>query len=161
MQGAFEHRIEVGEEDIDALGHANNVAFVRWIQAVAIAHSDSVGMDFAAYVELGSFFVVRRHEVDYLRPALRGEGLRVRTWIDSAAAAKCERATEILRESDGEVLARARTTWGYVEAATGRPVRIPDSIRLAFGFPPRARAAATSVASGEAPATRAVSEEAS
>ena len=134
----FETIIEVGEGDIDMLGHASNVAFVRWIQDIAIAHSTSVGLDVAAYRDLGAFFVVRRHEVDYLRPALRGDALALRTWIASHAAAKCERMTEILRVSDGTPLARASTTWGYVEATSGRPVRIPDSIRVAFGFPPRA-----------------------
>ncbi len=134
----FEHRIVVAEGDIDGLGHANNIAFVRWIQDVAVAHSAAVGFDFTTYVAMGSFFVVRRHVVDYLRPALRGDDLSVRTWIGSAAAAKCDRHTEIVRGSDGVTLATAVTTWGYVEAATGRPTRIPDSIREAFGFPPRA-----------------------
>jgi acyl-CoA thioester hydrolase len=133
----FEHRIEVTGDDIDALGHASNIAFVRWIQDVAVAHSEAVGFHLGRYVDVGGVFVVRRHEVDYLRPALRGERLVVRTRIDSAQAAKCERATEIAREADGEVLARARTIWGYVEAKTGRPARIPNEVRVAFGFPPR------------------------
>jgi acyl-CoA thioester hydrolase len=140
----FELRIEVGEADIDALGHASNIAFVRWIQDVAIAHSEAVGYPFSAYVALGAVFVVRRHEVDYLRPVLRGDALAVRTWIDNAAAAKCERLTEIVRLADGLPVLRARTTWGYVDATLGRPTRIPDELRVAFGFPPRARIRASS-----------------
>jgi acyl-CoA thioesterase FadM len=62
----------------------------------------------------------------------------MRTWIDSAAAAKCERVTEFTRAGAPETaVAKARTTWGFVEATTGRPTRIPDEIRIAFGFPPR------------------------
>ena len=60
----------------------------------------------------------------------------MRTWIDSAAAAKFERATEFVR-SDGVFVAKALTTWGFVEATSGRPTRIPDEIRMAFGFAPR------------------------
>jgi acyl-CoA thioester hydrolase len=134
----YELRLDVADGDIDMLGHASNLAFVRWIQDVAIAHSSAVGLDLPAYVAMGAFFVVRRHEVDYLRPALRGDALVLRTWIASHAAAKCERATEIVRQADGELLARATTTWGFVEATSGRPMRIPDSVRVAFGFPPRA-----------------------
>jgi acyl-CoA thioester hydrolase len=138
----FEHVIEVGEGDIDMLGHASNIAFLRWIQDSAILHSTAMGLDFEAYRRLGAFFVVRRHEVDYLRPALRGEALLMRTWIDSAAAAKCERVTEVIRlegatGAAGDIVAKARTTWGFVEATTGRPTRIPDDIRVAFGFAPR------------------------
>ncbi len=127
--------IVVAESDIDELGHASNIAYVRWIQDVAVAHSAAVGLDFEAYRKLGGVFFVRRHEIDYLRPVLRGDRLQVRTWIDSAMAAKCKRATEIVDEK-GTVVARAMTTWGYVEMATGRPVRIPEVVRSAFGLRP-------------------------
>ena len=132
--------IVVADSDIDELGHASNIAYVRWIQDVAVAHSAAVGLDFEAYRRLGAVFFVRRHEVDYLRPVLRGERLEVRTWIDSAMAAKCKRATEIINEA-GTVVARAMTTWGYVEMATGRPTRIPDVVRSAFGLKPPTPAA--------------------
>ena len=134
--------IVVADADIDELGHASNIAYVRWIQDVAVAHSTAVGLDFEAYRKLGGVFVVRRHEVDYLRPVLRGDPLQVRTWIDSAMAAKCKRATEIVNEA-GTVVARAMTTWGYVEMATGRPVRIPDTVRNAFGLKPPVGAGST------------------
>ena len=134
----FEHGIRVEDGDIDMLGHASNIAFVRWIQEAAIAHSAARGLDVEAYMRLGACFVVRRHEVDYLRPVLRGESLLMRTWIDSAAAAKCERVTEFRRaDAPDAPVAKARTVWGFVEATTGRPTRIPDEIRMAFGYPPR------------------------
>jgi len=129
--------IQVGEDDIDMLGHASNIAYLRWVQDVAVAHSATVGLDMEGYSQLGAVFVVRRHEIDYLRPVVRGEALELRTWIDSASAAKCQRATEIIRMSAGPevVVARAMTTWGFVELTTGRPTRIPDSVRVAFSQP--------------------------
>lgn len=135
----FTLAMEVGEDDIDMLGHASNIAYLRWVQDVAVAHSATVGLDMEGYSQLGAVFVVRRHEIDYLRPVVRGERLELRTWIDSASAAKCLRATEIVKmstaEPDGLVIARAMTTWGYVELTTGRPTRIPDSVRVAFSQP--------------------------
>ncbi len=137
--------LEVGEDDIDMLGHASNIAYLRWVQDVAVAHSAAVGLDMEGYSQLGAVFVVRRHEIDYLRPVVRGEQLELRTWIDSASAAKCKRATEIVRlvpqaASTGGaaaevVVARAMTTWGFIELATGRPTRIPDSVRTMFSQP--------------------------
>lgn len=121
----------VADDDIDEFGHASNIAYVRWIQDVALSHSITVGLDFEAYRRLGGAFFVRRHEVDYLRPVFRGDRLEVRTSIGSAMAAKCTRLTEIVREG-GTVVARATTTWGYVAIATGRPVRIPGEVRNAF-----------------------------
>jgi acyl-CoA thioester hydrolase len=128
---------EVSEDEIDNLGHANNIAYVRWIQDVAVAHSEAVGLGYEAYYRIGAVFVIRRQEVDYLRPLLRGEAIQVRTWIDSVEAAKCRRATEITRAACGTVAARALTTWGFIDFQTGRPKRIPDDVRVAFGYAPR------------------------
>ncbi len=122
----------VRDDDIDLLGHASNIAFVRWIQEAALAHSAAVGFDLDAYRRLGAIFVVVRHEVDYLRPAMRGDIVDARTWISNVMVAKCERATELVRKSDGRLLARARTTWGFVDLARGRPRRIDKELLVAF-----------------------------
>lgn len=133
----YEHSFDVTADDIDALGHASNISYVRWIQDVAVAHSAAVGLDMAAFGRLGAVFVVRRHEIDYLRPLLRGDAVVARTWIASAMAAKCHRLTELRRAVDGHLVARADTTWGFVDVTTGRPTRIPDALRAAFGIAPR------------------------
>lgn len=125
----------VPEADIDELGHASNIAYVRWVQEVALSHSTAVGFDFDAYRKLGGIFVVRRQEIDYMRSVLRGEQLQLRTWIDTVMAAKCLRATEIFN-AGGTVVARALTTWGYIELESGRPARIPSVVREAFGVAP-------------------------
>lgn len=125
--------VVVAEADIDELGHASNIAYVRWIQDAALAHSVGVGLGFEEYRKLGGIFFVRRHEIDYLRPVLRGDPLELRTWIDSVAAAKCVRSTEIATQ-DGTIVCEARTTWGFVDLGSGRPIRIPQAVRAAFGF---------------------------
>ena len=133
----FRHRVTVGESDLDELGHTNNIQYVRWLQDAAIAHSAHVGLTWERYVALGGVFVVRRHEIDYLRSALRGDELEVRTHVASVMAAKSERRYEIVRLGDETVLVRALTLWGFVDTTMGRPMRIPDEIYVAFGFEPR------------------------
>ena len=123
----------VAAGDIDELGHASNIAYVRWVQDVALGHSTAVGLDLDAYRRLGGVFVVRRQEIDYLRSVLRGYRLELRTRVDKVMAAKCLRATEIATE-EGVVVARALTTWGWIDTATGRPSRIPAPVREAFGY---------------------------
>jgi acyl-CoA thioester hydrolase len=127
--------LEVADTDIDSLGHASNIAYVRWIQDAAVGHSEAVGLDLAAYQRLGAVFVVVRHEIDYLRPALRGDGIEARTWISTVMAAKCLRSTELARVSDGVVLAKSVTHWGFIEVQSGRPRRIPEEVRAAFFAP--------------------------
>lgn len=135
----FRHRVTVTEADLDELGHANNIGYLRWLQDAAVAHSTAVGLTFERYVELGGVFVVRRHEIDYLRSALRGDELEVRTHVATVMAAKSERKYDIVRLRDEVVIARALTMWGFVEIPSGRPTRIPDEIYVAFGFEPRKR----------------------
>jgi acyl-CoA thioester hydrolase len=134
---AFAHELVVADAHIDRFGHANNVAVLQWIQDVAEAHSDAVGFPLAAYERLGSAFVVRRHEIDYHRPSVHGDRLIVRTWVSNARSASCSRGTEITSAEDGRVIVTAMTTWVFAELASLRLVRIPDDIRLAFGFDAR------------------------
>jgi acyl-CoA thioester hydrolase len=121
--------------DIDELGHVSNIAYVRWIQEVAKAHSAAVGLDHAAYLRLGAVFVVRRHEVEYLAPAYAGDEVRLETWIEKWSAATSERRTRIVRASDGRDLARATTVWAFISIETLRPRRIPAELVAIFAKP--------------------------
>jgi acyl-CoA thioester hydrolase len=128
----FEQRRTADPSEIDELGHVSNIAYVRWIQDVAMAHSASVGFAFEDYKRLGAFFMVRRHEVEYLRPAYEGDKILLRTHVATWKGASSRRDTIILREADGQELVRAKTLWAYVDATTGRPRRLPAEIYAAF-----------------------------
>jgi acyl-CoA thioester hydrolase len=130
--GAFSHRISVVPADIDELGHANNVVWVRWINEAAIAHSRSVGLDSATYLALQVIWVVRRHDVEYLAPAFEGEELEALTWVADLRGATSLRRTVL--ERDGRVLARAETTWALVDTTSGKPRRIPREMLERYGF---------------------------
>jgi acyl-CoA thioester hydrolase len=119
--------------DIDELGHVSNVVYLRWVLDVAVAHSRSVGWDYAQYRALGSAFVVRRHEIDYVASVLEGQQVVAETWVDSWKQASVVRRTDLRR---GEtVVARASSLWAFVSLTTGRPQRIPDALLAAFGAP--------------------------
>jgi acyl-CoA thioester hydrolase len=129
---AYAHRIVVQPTDIDELGHANNVVWVRWVNETAIAHSRAVGLGPDVYLAMQVVWVVRRHDIEYLLPALEGEELTALTWVETLRGATSLRRTLIQR--DGKVLARAATTWALIEATTGRPRRIPKEMMARYGF---------------------------
>src|SRR6266576_241472 len=108
VESIFEIPIAVEPADIDGLGHVNNVVYVRWVQDVAVAHWRAVAS--AADQEKLRWMVVR-HESDYKQAAHLGDKIQARTWIGVATRIKFERHTELLRASDGVVLAKARTVW--------------------------------------------------
>ena len=116
--------------DIDGLGHVSNVAYLRWVVEVALAHSYAVGWEVARYRDHGAAFMVRRHEIDYISQVTLGETLRAETWVDTWRPASCIRKTELLR--DGKVVVRAATTWAFIGLSSGRPVRIPEDLAALF-----------------------------
>jgi len=124
--------ITVQPADIDSQGHVNNAVYVQWMDAAAWANSVAVGYDHAKYQSLGSAFVVRRHEIDYLQPAYEGQQLVVATWPCAMVRFNAMRRHQIIRLSDGVTLARAMTQWIYLDTKTGKPRRMEPELIDAF-----------------------------
>ncbi len=123
----FSHSFSVAAEDIDEQGHVNNVAYLRWIQDIAIAHwrhtvSDEMLAKFS--------WVVVRHEIDYKKQAFENEEITVTTWVGEWTHVTCERFTEIHRGPD--LLVKGRTVWCMIDRETARPLRIAKELREQF-----------------------------
>ena len=130
----YEHPVEVVADDIDVVGHANPVVYLRWVQEAATAHwYAAVPPDVAARTT----WAVVRHEIDYKRPAFLGERLVVQTWVGELSAATFERFCEVHRPADGQLLARTRTVWCVIDPSSGRPRRIdPTMVPYFYREPP-------------------------
>jgi acyl-CoA thioester hydrolase len=126
--GCFEHHHTVTSGEIDEQGHANNVAFVAWMQAAAIAHTKALGWSADNYKRLRAGWVVRSHSIQYLQPAFADDRLIVRTWVAEMKKVTSLRKYQIIRQSDRQILAKAKTNWAFVDYETGRPKRIPEEI---------------------------------
>lgn len=131
---AFSHRFSVPASDIDDLGHASNVSWVRWVQDAATAHSRSVGLGLDEYRALGVLWVVRRHDIEYLAAAFADQALVATTWIDSMKGATSLRRTTFRRAEDGAELCHAATTWVLCSIPSGRPTRVPRELLERYGF---------------------------
>jgi acyl-CoA thioester hydrolase len=106
------------------------------VQDAAVAHSEAVGLGLAGYRQRGAVFVVTRHEIDYLRPALAGDELEVGTQVFATGPASAQRYTTIRRVSDAGLLARAVTSWAFIDLRSRRPARIPEDVRSRFTIEP-------------------------
>jgi acyl-CoA thioester hydrolase len=130
--------LAVQPADIDELGHASNLVYLRWVQEAALAHSEALGWPQPRYFERKEAWVVRRHELIYVRPAMPGDLLRIETRVATMSAANSVRKTRVLRANDGAELCRAETDWVYFDLARGRPKRIPEEVKASFPLEPDA-----------------------
>ena len=125
----FEMAFTAAPEHIDELGHVNNVVWVQWMERLAVAHWDAVASD--AHKD-AYFWVITRHEIDYLRAALEGDRVTGRTWVGEAPrGARFDRHMEFLG-NDGRPCVRARTFWAIIDKASWRPIRVPPEVVAPF-----------------------------
>jgi acyl-CoA thioester hydrolase len=118
----------VRDEEIDELGHVNNVAWLERVIALASAHSVAVGLDLPDYLRLGGVMVVRRHVIDYLQSARSGENLIEETWISRLRGARLVRQARFWRERDAALVLAATTDWAWVESEGLRARRMPPAV---------------------------------
>ena len=123
----FSHSFQVAAEDIDEQGHVNNVAYLRWIQDIAVAHWRHSAS--AEQLEHYSWITVR-HELDYKKQAFEGEEVTVTTWVGEWTHVTCERFTEIHRGDD--LLVKSRTIWCMIDRETTKPTRISSELTERF-----------------------------
>jgi len=124
----FVTQVTAGAADIDALGHVNNTVYLRWVQDAATAHWHAVAR--AADIDRW-FWVVTRHEIDYLRTTLVGETLTIETWVGTPKGARFDRFVNI-SGPDGSPRARALTIWALIDRASGRVARVPAEVAAPF-----------------------------
>lgn len=129
----FTIRIHVQPRDIDVLGHVNNSTYQQYLERAAIAHSESLGLTLERYRTLGGVFVMRRIEIEYLRPAATGDILDVTTWVAELRGACAIRYYEIRKPGERELLLTAEALWVWVDAQTLRPRSIPDILQETLG----------------------------
>lgn len=129
----FSISIEVRPEDIDMLGHVNNVVYLRWVQDVAIAHWKAIA---AGEDRKKVLWVVRSHEIEYRKPAFAGQTIKAETWIGRTSRFAFDRHTKIINASSAKTLALARTVWCPIDRKTGRPTDVSPAIRELFSVSP-------------------------
>ncbi|MEZ5344700.1 MAG: acyl-CoA thioesterase [Pyrinomonadaceae bacterium] len=125
----FSHSFKVGKGDIDVHDHVNNVAYLRWIQDVAVAHWLN-----AASAELQKKYTwyVLRHEIDYKDRAFENDEVTATTWVGHATKIKCERFTEIKR--GGNLLVSGKSIWCLLDITSNKPSKITEELKEIFGM---------------------------
>ncbi|AFY42314.1 thioesterase family protein [Nostoc sp. PCC 7107] len=128
----FKTLLRVRHYEMDALGHVNNAVYQNYLEQAAIEHSEHLGATLEVYRELGGVFVMRRVEIDYLRPAVAGDTLEVTTWLKEMRGTRAVRRYEIRKQNEDDLLVTAEALWVWVDAKTMRPRPIPNRLSDKF-----------------------------
>src|SRR5690349_6863540 len=103
---------------MDALGHVNNAVYLHYLEHAGWEHSLSVGMTLERYRQVGGIFVMRRIEIDYLRPAVAEEWLEIATWVPEMHGPRAVRKYHIRRAGTPDVILRATALWAWIDATS-------------------------------------------
>ena len=116
---------------IDENGHVNNVAYVQWMQDIAVEHYESMGGNKPMQL-VNATWVVREHRIEYLLPAFEGEEIEIKTWVENIRRVRSLRKYEFVRKSDNKVLVKGETDWVFIDTKTDRPLPIPENVSSIF-----------------------------
>ncbi|HML21608.1 MAG TPA: thioesterase [Aggregatilinea sp.] len=121
--------------ECDAYGHVNHANYLRYMQEAAMDASATVGYDEARYIALGTFWLIRETDIEYLRPLLYGDQVEVTTWVGDFRRVRSRRFYEMRHTGTGELVARANTDWVYLDRSSARPIGVPPEMVEAFAPP--------------------------
>jgi acyl-CoA thioester hydrolase len=130
VSSLYSKQITIPDSAIDENGHVNNVAYVQWMQDIAVEHYSSIGGVAAQGAD--STWVVREHKIEYFLPAFAGQEIESKTWVENVRRVRSLRKYEFTRKADGKILVKGETDWVFVDSKTGRPREIPIEVLNVF-----------------------------
>ena len=118
----FVHEVHMRWSDMDAYRHINNTAYLAYLEQARVA------MFFDRNEGFSSGTVIRRHEIEYLRPIVyHPEPLRLELWVDTVRGASFVVHYDVL--DGGRVAARASTMCVTIDFDADRPRRLTGEER--------------------------------
>ena len=114
--------LRVRTYECDSYGHVNNANYLNYLEYARYEYLRSVGFDYPLAISEGFGIYVARIEIDYKKPALPDDMLKIKSWPVKKGAVSGVIAQEIWRSE--ELLVTAKVTWAFVDSR-GVPVKIP------------------------------------
>lgn len=118
--------IQVMFFDTDCGGVVSNIAYLRFVEVARTHLAEALGMSLAQMTETQRYPVVVRTEIDYKRGARLGDRLVVEGWLDRVERARFWCAFQIVRPSDGTLIATCRQLLALVQMPEGSVIRLPN-----------------------------------
>ena len=122
--------VEVRYAETDQMGVVHHANYLVWLELARTGLCAASGYDYPSIERAGYLILVTEAELRYHRAARYGDKVQVEVRLERLESRGLRFTYEVRR--DGERLATGRTHHLWVDAATGRPRRIPSPYREAF-----------------------------
>lgn len=127
--GAVTIQRQVAWEDVDPAQHVNNAKYFTYLEESGIQAAAQFGISMHAFLQQGYGTVARRIRIEYKQPALLDDTLEITTYLSDARHVRATRHFIIRRQADQQLIAQAYILWVFVDLQTGKPVRMPATLR--------------------------------
>ncbi len=122
--------LRVRYAETDQMGVVHHANYLIWFEQARTRLCSATGYHYADIEKLGYFLMVTGARIEYRQGARYGDTVRLICWLDRLNSRALRFAYEVLRGD--ELLARGSTEHIWVEAASGRPRRMPEVLREPF-----------------------------
>ena len=128
----FEVRLDIPVRtyDIDFAGVVSNIVYIRWLEDLGLQILAEYFPLEQAMREQGISPVLLRTSIDYRQPIRIFDQVVGRMWVQKLGRARMVLKAEFV--VDGQVRAIAEQSGCFIDFSTGKPVPMPQDIRLQF-----------------------------
>jgi acyl-CoA thioester hydrolase len=119
----FHYPIQITTADIDGMGHVNNSVYLRWVQDAVVGYWRTTAPAESVAAHL---WVALKHEISYRRPTFLNDVVVADVVAEQVKGARAFFSTIIRRGED--VLAEVKSCWCCLDARTGRPARLAQTV---------------------------------
>lgn len=118
----------VSREELDFLGHVNNKSYLAWMEQIAWAHANAVGIDHHRQKELNRIMAVYENCMHYHASCYEGDELLIGTWVgERLGCCRRQRFFQIIRPRDAKTVFSAEATYVCIDLIQHKPHVIPDA----------------------------------
>ena len=125
----FESEVAIRPDDIDMNNHVHNSRYLDYVLAARydqMTRCYKMSMD--EFIVLGLGWVVKSCFIEFKRPLILGDTIKVRTGIEEIGGSSAKVRFEILKKDSGKLASDGYFEYTMVNLKTGRAEKIPQSV---------------------------------
>jgi len=131
----FTTELQVRPDDIDLNQHVHASKYFDYVLAARYEQmARCYRMPMEEFLALGLGWYVREARIEYKRPLLMGEWMRVTTWVEEMLQDSVKVHFEIAKKETGKLAAEGHCLYTLVNRAAGRAEAIPETVAAKYSI---------------------------